>query len=49
MKLLRSPRYRQLLQMLMTARQRAGLTLPQLAEQVGARAGFIERYERGRK
>jgi ribosome-binding protein aMBF1 (putative translation factor) len=41
------PRLKQLLQSLRTARQRAGLTVPQLAEQVSPREGFVERYERG--
>ena len=47
MKLLRAPSHKQLLKMLTTARQRSGLTLPQLADQVSASQGFVAKYERG--
>lgn len=49
MKLLPTPKYRQLLKTLTVARQRASLTQPQLAEQVSAGRGFVVRYERGKE
>lgn len=48
MMLRRRPKYRQLLNMLALARQRASLTRPQLAELVSASQGFVARYETGK-
>lgn len=47
MKLLQTPKHRQLLQLLTTARQRASLTQPQLADKVGASPGFVAKHESG--
>lgn len=42
------PNYRQLLNALRAARQRASLTRPQLAERVVASRGFVGKYEGGK-
>ncbi|MFC4310408.1 helix-turn-helix domain-containing protein [Steroidobacter flavus] len=45
---LRTPNYRQLLDRLTTARQRASLTQPQLAERLSASPEFVASYEKGK-